>query len=82
MRAFVHIAIMVAISIVVLTICFGGLKDWDSFEVIGSLLVVFWGIPLFIFFAVCHFAYKALRRPTQPSHEPEKSTDASVRSGP
>ncbi|PDT77669.1 hypothetical protein [Bradyrhizobium sp. C9] len=64
MRAFVRIAIMAAISIVVLTICFGGLKDWNSFEVIGSLLVVFWGIPLFIFFSICHLVYKACRRPS------------------
>ncbi len=64
MKAFLRITIMVIISIVVLTICFGGLKDWNSFEVIGGLLTVFWGIPLFIFFAICHLIYKAMRRPS------------------
>ncbi len=52
-RAFLRITIIVAISIVVLSICFGGLSDWNSFEVVGSLLAIFWGIPLFIFFAIC-----------------------------
>lgn len=67
MRAFLRITIMVAISIVVLTICFGGLSDWNSFKVIGSLLAIFWGIPLFIFFAICHLVYKARRRPRAES---------------
>ncbi|AUC99166.1 hypothetical protein [Bradyrhizobium sp. SK17] len=67
MRAFLRITIMVVISIVVLTICFGGLSGWHSFEVIGGLLAVFWGIPLFILFAICHLIYKAMRRPSADS---------------
>jgi hypothetical protein len=55
MRSFVRILLMALVSLVVLTVCLGGGLDSKSFGFIGSLVVIFWGLPLLGFISLLHF---------------------------
>jgi hypothetical protein len=46
---------MVAVSILTLIICGGGYTDRNSFEFVGLLLVMFWGLPLIGLITLFHF---------------------------
>ena len=46
MRSLIRIVVMVAVSLITITICSGGYTDKNAVVFVGSLAVVFWGLPL------------------------------------
>jgi hypothetical protein len=57
MRSFGRIVLMLVVSVVALTVC-GGARNWNEFGFVGSLVVMFWGLPLLGFITLCHFLDK------------------------
>jgi len=55
MRSFGRIAAMVIVSLLALTLGFGGYTDRNAFGFVGLLLVMFWGIPLIGIITLFHF---------------------------
>ena len=58
MRSFGRITVMLVVSIVALTVCGGGYRNWNDFGFVGSLVAMFWGLPLLGFITLCHFLDK------------------------
>ena len=49
---------MLVVSIVAVTVCLGGYRNWNDVGFVGSLVVMFWGLPLLGFITLCHFLDK------------------------
>ena len=58
MRSFGRIIMMLVVSIVAVTVCLGGYRNWNDAGFVGSLVVMFWGLPLLGFITLCHFLDK------------------------
>jgi hypothetical protein len=49
---------IVALSVVVVTLLFGGGKDADSFKIVSSLVALFWGLPAIVVITLYRYVEK------------------------
>ena len=57
-KSFAKLVAIVAISVVVVALLFGGGKDANSFGFVGGLVALFWGLPAIVVITLYRYVEK------------------------